>query len=112
MKSSERVEWPGGFGNWNRWSEPGGTINLITPEVVLRAVSTVRTGTAYSCARVLTPEVYPPDLAELHGFQEPGFEHRMLSAHGDERFASADRISMTLHSLQTVSYTHLTLPTI
>ncbi len=28
----------------------------------------------------------------------------MLSAHGDERFASADRISMTLHSLQN---THL-----
>ncbi len=104
VPSSERTDWPGGFGNWNRWSQPGGTINLISSDVILRAVGAVRSGTAYSCARELTAENYPPDLAELHGFREPGFEHRMLSAHGEERFAAADRISMTLHSLQN---THL-----
>lgn len=106
MDLSERTDWPGGFGNWNRWPQPGGTINLITPDVVLRGVGTVRTGTPFSCAHELTPEDYPADLAELHGFSEPGFVHRMLSAHSyaGDRFASADRISLTVHSLEN---THL-----
>lgn len=106
MVLSERTDWPGGFGNWNRWTQPGGTINLITPDVVLRGISTVRLGRSFSCAHELTPEAYPPDLANLHNFTEPGFSHRMLSAHsfGADRFASADRVSMTVHSLEN---THL-----
>lgn len=106
MGLSERTQWPGDFGNWERWPEPGGTINLITPRAVLRGVSAVRTGKPYNCAHDLTPEAYPSDLAALHGFGEPGFVHRMLSAHSynEDRFASADRISVTVHSLEN---THL-----
>jgi kynurenine formamidase len=106
MGLSERTQWPGGFGNWNRWARPGGTINLITPDVVLRGISTVRSGTPYNCAHELTPENYPGDLADLHGFHEPGFVHKMLSAHsyGKDRFAAGDRISVSVHSLEN---THL-----
>ena len=28
---SEKTEWPGGFGNWGRWQNERGTLNLITP---------------------------------------------------------------------------------
>ncbi|MFE7129124.1 cyclase family protein [Streptomyces sp. NPDC057617] len=44
-------KWPGHIGNWHRWPNDRGTLNLLTPEVVLRGVQTVRTGQVFPCAR-------------------------------------------------------------
>lgn len=46
-------KWPGHTGNWGRWPNDRGALNLLTPEVVLRAVRTVRTGQVIACARPL-----------------------------------------------------------
>lgn len=106
MRVSDIQEWPGPFGNWGRWQDRGGTLNLITPEVVTKAAGLVRSGRVFACASPLTPEDYPDDLAELLDFHEPGFQHRMLSAveFQPTKFAAADRISVTVHSLEN---THL-----
>ena len=66
----------------------------------------MRTGQVFTCGAPLTPEEYPKELADTHGFQELGFEHRMLNALEFEegKFAAGDRISVTVHSLHN---THL-----
>jgi len=44
-------DWPGHTGNWGRWPNHRGALNLITPEVVKRGLATVRDGEVVSCAR-------------------------------------------------------------
>jgi hypothetical protein len=61
MRLSERTGWPDGFGNWSRWAEPGGTVNLVTPEAVMRGVLAVRAGRPYNCAHELSQENYAYD---------------------------------------------------
>ena len=46
--------WPGHTGNWNRWPNDAGTLNLLTPEVTLRGIRTVVTGEVISCSRPVT----------------------------------------------------------
>jgi kynurenine formamidase len=43
--------WPGHIGNWGRWPNDRGTLNLITPEVTRRGVAASRSGRAIACAR-------------------------------------------------------------
>lgn len=45
--------WPATTGNWNRWPNERGTLNLLSPEVVLAAVGLVRHGRVVGCARPL-----------------------------------------------------------
>ena len=45
--------WPGHTGNWGRWPNDRGTLNLLTPEVALRGVRAVCTGQTIPCARPL-----------------------------------------------------------
>jgi kynurenine formamidase len=46
-------EWPGHTGNWGRWPNDRGALNLITPEVVRRAFATIRNHEVISCARAV-----------------------------------------------------------
>ena len=43
--------WPGHLGNWGRWPNARGAVNLITPEVVRRGLAEARAGEVISCAR-------------------------------------------------------------
>lgn len=101
---SDQKEWPGGFGNWGRWDNQRGTLNLITPEKVIEATRTVELGKVFSCGAKMTPEFYPEVLRNTHGFDEQGFKHEMLSADVfDERlgkYASQDKFTLSVHSLE------------
>lgn len=103
---SECMQWPGGFGNWGRWDNDRGTLNLITDERVRAAAATVRTGQVFGLGSPLVPDYAPDELRDLHKFPGQGFEHQMLTAHemASGRHAAADRISVSLHSLEN---THL-----
>lgn len=45
------LPWPGHTGNWHRWNNNRGTLNLLGPHTTLRAAAEVRTGEVISCAR-------------------------------------------------------------
>lgn len=64
--------WPGHTGNWGRWPNDRGTLNLVTPAVVLRGLAAARTGEVIACARPVTSHdpVRPT----------PGAWHKMISA--------------------------------
>ncbi len=59
-------EWPGHTGNWNRWSNDLGTLNLVTPAVVMRGISSARFGDVVPCSRKIarTDSVKPRILFE------------------------------------------------
>ncbi|MFE2756367.1 cyclase family protein [Actinosynnema sp. NPDC059335] len=65
-------DWPGHTGNWGRWPNDRGTLNLLTPESTLRGIRAVRTGEVFTCARPVvglsTLEKYPqPEGFDLGG---------------------------------------------
>lgn len=64
--------WPGHSGNWGRWNNDLGTLNLITPSAVQRGISSVRTGQVICLSRPVTGR--EPIRAE------PCFEQTMLAA--------------------------------
>lgn len=106
MRVSDIETWPGEFGNWGRWDGFQGTMNLITADRVLAGIGAVDRGEVFACSHELTAEDYPEELSELHGFDEPGVSHQMLSAaeFEDGKYAAADRVCTTVHSLEN---THL-----
>ncbi|MFJ5265634.1 cyclase family protein [Streptomyces sp. NPDC088387] len=57
-------DWPGHTGNWGRWPNDRGTLNLLTPEVTLRGVLAVQTGEVFPCAR---PILNQGSLIRLEG---------------------------------------------
>lgn len=65
----ELQEWPSHVGNWGRWPNDRGTLNLITPQATLRGVSSVRNGHIIHCAR--------ETLAEDPVYGWPGVDHKM-----------------------------------
>ena len=105
---SELTEWPNDFGNWGRWDNERGTLNLITSEKVLQATRTVSDGRVFACAAPLSPEFYPETLRMTHNFDEQGYRHEMLSADVfDEtlgKYAAQDKFTLSIHSLEN---THL-----
>jgi kynurenine formamidase len=52
----ELQDWPGHTGNWGRWPNDRGALNLITPEVTLRGTQSARIGRVISCARPIALE--------------------------------------------------------
>ncbi|MEU1301524.1 cyclase family protein [Streptomyces shenzhenensis] len=60
--------------NWGRWGKDDrrGTVNLITPEVRLAGVQSVRTGQAFSLARDLSPADPDPLHSGLSGIELTG----------------------------------------
>jgi kynurenine formamidase len=101
---SEQNDWPGGFGNWGRWANQRGTLNLITPAKVLAAAKTVELGKVFTCSVPLTPEFYPEELRKTHNFDSQGFHHEMLSADVFDvelgKYAAQDKFSLSVHSLE------------
>jgi kynurenine formamidase len=53
---AEIARWPGHTGNWNRWPNDRGTLNLLTPAVALRGLAAVRQGQVIGCGRPLMQE--------------------------------------------------------
>lgn len=90
-------KWPGHTGNWHRWPNDRGTLNLVTEEVVLRGLSEARLGRAVACARSL---VLRDPIRDT-----PTATHRMLHAGKWDRDphrnvqSAADEISFRVHSM-------------
>ncbi|GIL02479.1 MAG: cyclase [Alphaproteobacteria bacterium] len=90
--------WPGHEGNWGRWPNDRGTLNLITPQVVLRALRAVVDGRVVSCARPVT------DREPLRG--DKCYVHEMMTAgvwdlepERTESLNSSDRVSYRIHGM-------------
>ncbi|MCC5868048.1 MAG: cyclase family protein [Gammaproteobacteria bacterium] len=87
--------WPGHTGNWGRWSNNRGALNLVDNDTVLRGVASVRSGTVVPCSRKLNE--YD------HIIPEPVFEHKMICAgrvpHWPERDVqnASDKLSAWIH---------------
>lgn len=97
-KLPDPANWPGHTGNWNRWPNDLGTLNLVTPEVTLKAIQTVRTGQVISCSRPVT------DREPIRG--NVCFEHTMLNAGAwdlepdrPESLNSADHVAYRTHGM-------------
>lgn len=99
---SEQEEWPGGFGNWGRWDNDRGTLNLITPDRVRAGAAAVVDGTSFAVSAPLAPEYYPEELRKVQNFPTRGFEHEILNAveFAPGKHAAGDRISISVHSLE------------
>lgn len=99
---SGQTTWPNDFGNWGRWDNQRGTLNLITPTKVLEAMQSVRLGQVFDCGADLTPEAYPEGLQQSHRFDAVGFSHEMFSAREfeNDKYASQDKFSLSIHSLE------------
>ena len=90
--------WPGHTGNWNRWPNDLGTLNLVTPEVTRKAIGEVNTGQVLSLSRPVT------DREPIRG--DVCFEHTMLNAGAwdlepdrPESLNSADRVAYRTHGM-------------
>ena len=94
------VAWPGHTGNWGRWDNDRGTMNLITPDVVRRAAAAVRQGRPFQLARPLT------DKEVTTRFTDPFIKHEMIKAdadgfeEGDLTQSAADKISSRVHGMK------------
>ena len=71
-KTPDPETWPGHQGNWGRWPNDDGTLNLVTEAVSLKAISMVERGEVISCSRPVT------DREPIRG--NICFEQEMLAA--------------------------------
>lgn len=65
-------DWPGHVGNWGRWPNDRGTLNLLTSDVVRRGMAAAPLGQVIGCGRPLSYE----DIAR----PTPGAWLRMMTA--------------------------------
>ena len=88
-------QWPGHTGNWQRWDNDRGALNLVTSEAVIRGTQTVRLGKVIPCSRPLS--AHDPIVPE------PVYKHEMICAgrvpHWPERDVqnASDKISGWMH---------------
>ena len=92
------VTWPGHTGNWNRWPNDLGTLNLVTAEVTRKAIRTVASGQVVSLSRPVTGR------EPIRG--NVCFEHTMLNAGAwdlepdrPESLNSADHVAYRTHGM-------------
>ena len=104
MKEWPADQWPGHSGNWNRWPNDLGTLNLLTSEAILRGAAAVRSGKTLPLSR-------PLDLEETaRRFTTPFVVHEIIKAdeggfeEGDLTQSSADRLSTRVHGM---THTHI-----
>ena len=90
--------WPGHQGNWGRWPNDAGTLNLVTEEVSLRAAALVELGEVISCSRPVT------DREPIRG--NLCFEQEMLAAgtwdlepERTESLNASEKISYRTHGM-------------
>ena len=53
-RDGQELAWPGHTGNWQRWDNDLGTLNLITPAKVLEGIAAVSQGRVIACSRPIT----------------------------------------------------------
>ncbi len=79
--------------NWGRWGaeDERGTLNLITPEAVLRGIAAVRSGESVGCARpiAVVPATLDNTRPPLHFMLKSGEAPVRAVADGDDRQSSA-----------------------
>ncbi len=97
-KQPDPATWPGHSGNWNRWPNDLGTLNLVTAAVTLRGIQSVATGQVVSLSRPVT------DREPIRG--NVCFEHTMLNAGAwdlepdrPESLNSADQVAYRTHGM-------------
>lgn len=90
--------WPGHSGNWGRWPNDRGTLNLITPEVVMRGLGAARLGQVFALSRPVTGE--DPIRSDKC------FEHTMLAAGAwdleperPESLNASDKVGYRIHGM-------------
>jgi kynurenine formamidase len=94
--AGDHTVWPGHSGNWNRWDNDLGTMNLLSPQVVLRAAAAIQLGRVFPISFPL----HRSDGATY--FDEPAYVHEMVnvSEKGNEFMQDAgDRIAARQHGL-------------
>lgn len=101
-RNGQGLPWPGHTGNWDRWDNDLGTLNLITASKVLEGIAAVREGRVIACSRPIT-SVDPTRT-------QPVSRHEMTSAgdigHDPERAGftqdhehAADTLWIRMHGL-------------
>lgn len=94
--TGDRSVWPSHTGNWNRWDNDLGTMNLLSPQVVFRAAAAIQVGRVFP----LSFPLHPSDGATY--FDEPAYVHEMVSVSesGNGFMQDAgDRIAARQHGL-------------
>jgi kynurenine formamidase len=100
------VPWPGHTGNWHRWPNDRGTLNLITPAKVLEAVAEVQEGLAFGLSRVL--DTYDPTrkdpvvihkMANAGAFEDDEDRRQGTKTHEFSHQSSADSIWLRIHGM-------------
>lgn len=92
------AHWPYSTFNWGRWPNDRGTLNLLGPHCVARAIATVQ-------SRDVLP-LGAPLRADDAGLDDAAYRHEMTNA-GKYEFgptsepvqATSDRISVTIHGM-------------
>ncbi|MDE0188539.1 MAG: hypothetical protein OXN80_05515, partial [bacterium] len=104
LKEWPSDQWPGHSGNWNRWPNDLGTLNLLDSDSTLRGAAAVRSGRAFPLSR-------PLDLKETHQrYTDPFVVHEIIKAdeggyeEGDLTQSSSDRLSTRIHGM---THTHI-----
>jgi kynurenine formamidase len=87
--------WPGHTGNWGRWPNNRGALNLITAEATQRGLAASRTGEVVPCARPLT--LHDPLYDKPQATHEMDYV-RVLDPEGRCQSAG-DRIGFRVHGL-------------
>jgi hypothetical protein len=97
---SELLSWMDSLSNWGRWGadDQRGTLNLVTPEVTLKATRLVKEGVAVSCARPWTYDAAPdvdPRRVPQHYMLASGEAYR--PGEGPDRQVAMDYIGVAFH---------------
>jgi kynurenine formamidase len=92
----ELQDWPGHVGNWHRWPNDRGALNLITPEVTLRGTRAARTGRVVSCARPIS--TVDPNSADIIPASHEMVYVRSIDPEGKCNSAG-DKISFRMHGM-------------
>lgn len=69
--------WNGKLRNWGRWPNDRGALNLVTPEVVLRGVASVRLGESIPCSR---PIFHKEPLQDLVLYERDTYQVKDLES--------------------------------
>jgi kynurenine formamidase len=97
---ADLLAWMDSLSNWGRWGgeDQRGTLNLITPEVTLRAARLVQEGVTVSCARTWSYEaaadVGPPQVPD-HYMLASGDAYR--PGEGPDQQIAMDYIGVAFH---------------
>jgi kynurenine formamidase len=97
---SDLLSWMDSLSNWGRWGadDQRGTLNLITPDVTLRAMGLVKEGFSVSCARAWSYEAAPdvePSRVPQHYMLASGEGYR--PGEGPDRQVAMDYIGVAFH---------------